>query len=347
MSAEVNQAEDSVGNLKYTLGESPNVKWEEICGLEEAKLQMREAIELPHQNPEIFAYYNKKPPKGILLYGDPGCGKTMLGKAAATSLAAIYGEESLQTSFIYLKGSEVLNKYVGESEKNVRELFKRAKAHKKKHKYPAIIFIDEADGLLGVRGGKANQASVATTSMTVPTFLAEMDGMEDSGAFIILATNRPDALDPAITRDGRIDRKIKITRPSQKDAIEIFKLTMKNTPMFEGESIINLAKFIAVEVYSDERTYYEVHKSDDEYDYFRMRDIVNGAMLVNIVDYGTSLAIRRDLNDKKRTGLSQADMKQAIDYIFAQNRDVNHDDALQSMVLPYREDVISITKIAA
>lgn len=339
------EAEEEFDESKYTLDEVPNVGWDEICGLEEAKQQMVEAIEWPHKHPEIYRYYNKGIPKGVLLWGDPGCGKTMLGKAAATAVAKLYGKETDKSAFMYIKGGELLDKYVGESEKNVRDIFKRARKHHAKRGYPAIVFIDEADALLSNRNGIAGKSVMASQSMTVPTFLAEMDGLEDSGAIIILATNRPDVLDPAITRDGRIDRKIHITRPAHKDAIEIIKLNLKKIPLIDMK-IAEMAAFAADEIYGDDKIYYKIHKSDDEYDYLRLRDVINGAMLANMVDFGTTLAIRRDLAAKKKTGLGKNEIIKAINHVFESNRNVNHDDEIETRVSKYRDDVISISKAA-
>lgn len=302
----------------------PNVRWSDIGGLEDAKQQMIEAIEGPHRNREIYKYYNKRSSRGVLLYGPPGCGKTMLGKAAAKSLADIYESDGATTGFMYIKGPEILNKYVGVSEGAVRTLFTQARLHKKEHGYPAIIFIDEADAILGHRGGDGIKA---VSSFLVPMFLTEMDGLEESSAMTILATNRPGLLDPAIVRDGRIDRKIKITRPTVESASDIIRLNLKDTPL-NNASIEMLAQETAAQVYSERRRLYRI-ETEEEKQYMLLKDTVNGAMLAGIVDYATSLAIRRDIaNNIKKGGITMEDMMEAVDRIDLQARDLNHDEEL-------------------
>jgi hypothetical protein len=149
----------------------PDVKWDNIGGLAEAKADLIEAVELPHKNKGLFEYYGKKQIKGILLAGPPGCGKTMLGKAAANSLATIYGKENARTGFLYVKGPEILNQYVGQTEQTIREMFEDARRHKVEHGYPAIIFLDEADAILATRGTR----NVGIGNTIVPMFLTEMD----------------------------------------------------------------------------------------------------------------------------------------------------------------------------
>lgn len=210
----------------------PDVKWEDIGGLEVAKADMVEAIEVPHRHKELFAYYGKKQIKGILLSGPPGCGKTMLGKAAARALADIYGAAGSRTGFLYVKGPEILNQYVGQTEQTIRDMFFDAKRHKEEHGYPAIIFLDEADAILAARGTR----NIGIGNTIVPQFLTEMDGMDESGAIVIIATNRPDVLDPAIVRDGRIDRKVAVVRPNEQNACAILEMNFAKVPLAKGLS---------------------------------------------------------------------------------------------------------------
>lgn len=293
----------------------PDVKWADIGGLEEAKADLIEAIELPHKNKELYEFYGKKQIKGILLSGPPGCGKTMLGKAAANALATIYGKANSRTGFLYVKGPEILNQYVGQTEQTIRDMFDDARRHKQEHGYPAIIFLDEADAILAARGTR----NVGIGNTIVPMFLTEMDGLEESGAIVIIATNRPDVLDPAIVRDGRIDRKVTVTRPCSNSAAEIALLNLKRVPLRNGLEASEMSKDFVELVYSDNCL---VQKG------VYLRDIVNGAMLANCINIAISHAIQRDLSvgkSKTGSGLIMEDIRSAVDRVLRQSRNVMHD----------------------
>jgi ATP-dependent 26S proteasome regulatory subunit len=208
-------------------GNEEIVTWDDIGGQEEAKRVLQEAIVDPVAKKKIYEHFGSKPSKGVLLFGASGTGKTMLAKAAVTALAKLYGKESCSSGFIYVKGPELLSKWLGETEANIRRLFASAREHKTKYGYPAILFIDESDALLGRRGSMGPGYEGMERTL-VPQFLAEMDGMTSSGAFVLLATNRPDILDPAVVRDGRIDRKVHVSRPTEKDAASIFDRLLKD-----------------------------------------------------------------------------------------------------------------------
>lgn len=330
-------------NDAYRPESIPNVEWDDIGGLEEAKQLMREAVEWPHKYGDIYKSYGKKPSKGLLLFGPPGCGKTLLGKAAAHELAKIYGKNGVDSGFHYIKGPEILNKYVGESEGSVRNLFTQSKLHKQENGYPAVIFIDEADAILGKRGVHGHILS----STIVPMFLTEMDGLEESSALVILATNRQDILDPAVVRDGRIDRKIRITRPDRKNGQKIIEINLRDVPVI-GIDKQELASRTADEVYSEKRRLYRI-EHDGERDYLTMRDTVNGAMLAGVVDFALSLAIRRDIDSKtkpKDRGIRLEDMLEAVNRSDMQSRDLNHDDNLDEFIesLGLIKDDVQITK---
>lgn len=328
----------------FKLQQATNVSWENIGGLDEAKAEMREAIELPEQQAHLFRHYRKKPIKGILLYGPPGCGKTMLAKAAATSIAKLHGQGSASTGFLYIKGPEILTRWVGESESAIRSLFQRARDHKAKHGYPAIIFIDEAESILRKRGTGISSDIEATI---VPMFLAEMDGLDDTGAIVILATNRADTLDPAVIRDGRIDRKIRVSRPNQQNALAIFKLHMNNVP-FEATTIDQAAQYACEQLFAAHHLLYQVTisgKAGQEVKPFTLAQIVNGGLIAGIVDQATSIAMRRDMESGQRTGLRLDDIKQAVQKVHRQNVDLNHTDDLDDFVQGFEDRVMSVRRV--
>ncbi len=327
---------------RFSFTAETNVTWNEIGGLVEAKRQMIEAVELPHRNPEIFRFYKKKPVKGVLLYGPPGCGKTMLGKATATALADIYKGKTKSSGFIYVKGPEILDRFVGVAEATIRQIFARARKHKETHGYPAVVFIDEADAILAKRGSGISSDIERTI---VPMFLTEMDGLEDSGALVILATNRCDILDPAVVRDGRIDRKIKIDRPTAENAADIFRLNLKQVPLSQGSTHEELAKLGSTELFAARRALYQIRTNSKGILNFTLGQVVNGGMIVSIVDQATSLALHRDLSAKQQQGLCKDDLVAAVDAVERQNRDLNHADDLAEFVHDFREDVLGIQKL--
>ena len=291
---------------------TPNIDWSDIGGLDQAKADLREAIEIPHLHKDLFAWYGQRQVKGILLSGPPGCGKTMLGKAVSTALAKIHSQESSKTGFLYVKGPEILNMYVGSTEQTIRDMFYDAQRHKEEYGYPAVIFIDEADAILAARGSR----NIGIGNTIVPMFLTEMDGLEESGAIVIIATNRPDVLDPAIVRDGRIDRKIAVTRPNQDIAKEILMLNLKKCKVDKGNKRDIMADEIAAMIWSPET------KVSERY---WLRDIVNGAMLANIVNLAASTALQRDLKNETRTGVRLEECLEAVRRIATSAHSVLHE----------------------
>jgi transitional endoplasmic reticulum ATPase len=213
--------------MREVLVEVPDIKWDDIGGLEGVKEELREAIEWPLKYPELFAQMNAVPPKGLLLYGPPGTGKTLLAKAAANESEA---------NFISVKGPELLNKYVGESEKAVREVFRKARQAS-----PCIIFFDEIDSVAPVRGSNSGDSNV--TERVISQFLTEMDGLEElRNVIIIAATNRPDIVDPALLRPGRFDRMLLVPPPDLEARKQIFRIHTKKTPLAEDVKPDELAR---------------------------------------------------------------------------------------------------------
>ncbi|HIP75186.1 MAG TPA: AAA family ATPase, partial [Thermococcus paralvinellae] len=211
--------------LREVLLEIPNVHWDDIGGLEDVKEALREAVEWPLKYPEAFQALGINPPKGILLYGPPGTGKTLLAKAVATESEA---------NFIGIRGPEVLSKWVGESEKRIREIFRKARQAS-----PTVVFIDEIDAIAPVRGSDVNRV----TDRLINQLLTEMDGLEEnSGVVVIAATNRPDILDPALLRPGRFDRLILVPAPDEKARYEILKVHTRRMPLAEDVNLRELAR---------------------------------------------------------------------------------------------------------
>ncbi|MEM0358148.1 MAG: CDC48 family AAA ATPase [Candidatus Bathyarchaeia archaeon] len=213
--------------MREVLVEVPTVKWEDIGGLADVKLELQEAVEWPLKYPEVFEHLDAKPPKGILLYGPPGTGKTLLAKAVANESEA---------NFISIKGPELLSKWVGESERAVREVFRKAK-----QAAPSIIFFDEIDAIAPVRGGGYGDSHV--TERVISQLLTEMDGLEElRGVVVLAATNRPDIIDPALLRPGRFDKLLYVPPPDLEARKEILKIHLKKKPLAEDVSIDELAK---------------------------------------------------------------------------------------------------------
>lgn len=323
---------------RFAVTTETKITWDSIGGQEEAKRAMQEAVELPLKSPEIFRAYNKKPAKGILLSGPPGCGKTLLGKAAATAISQL--TNSKESGFLYIKGPEVLDPYVGVAEATVRKIFMRAKEHKIKTGSPAVVFIDEADAILGKRG--THHSFMEKT--IVPAFLTEMDGMEETGALVILATNRPDTLDPAVIRDGRIDRKVRVERPTLEDSKNIFKLYFKQVPLAKGETISDLSEYAGDMLFHDERTLLHLTMRRGEDLNVPFSALVSGALIAGVVDKAASVALHRDIADgfKKASGITRRDVLMAIHTAHKDNLDVDHGDIVSEKT--HGREVVHVRK---
>jgi len=273
------------------------VTWDQIGGQEEAKRLLREAVELPREHAELFKRFGKKGGKGILLLGPPGCGKTLLARAVATSVGADKG------GFLTIKGPEVLDPYVGVTEQTIRAIFRQAREYKATHNREAVIFVDEAESLLAKRGMHGNYMG----QTVVPTFLTEMDGLEESCAIVVLASNRADILDPAILRDGRVDHKIEVSRPNMEEAANIFQIYLSSLPTQSVHSKRVLAEQAAEVLYS-------VHNKHLPH---------SGAMIEGIVDKASTLAIRRSIAQRKKDGaISQDDLLSAIEQVRRQEASI-------------------------
>jgi proteasome-associated ATPase len=251
----------------------------------------------------------------------------LTGKATVHAIAQIYGAEALDSGFIYVKGPEILNMYVGNTEKNIRELFWRGRKHYEKHHYPAIIFIDEAEAVLSERGtGRSSDVD----KTIVPMFLSEMDGLTDSGVLVMLATNRPKMLDPAVVREGRVDRHVYIPRPDREACMEIFKIHLKGIPIdgLKGNKdarVEELAKRATGDVFSVNRKIYKVTDPGTKVEsWFTFADGITGSMVEGIVDQATSLALKRDIASEGKTGIKPDEMRAAIQKTWQSYLSRNH-----------------------
>lgn len=330
---------------RYNMLEQSNITWDQIAGLEDVKENLQEALELPYLHPDIYKFYNKKPPKGVLLYGPPGCGKTLTAKAAANSLAKIHGAESFQSGFIYVKGPELLSKWVGIAEQEVRSLFTRGREHFKRHGYPALLFIDEAEALLRMRGtGRSSDME----STIVPMFLSEMDGLQESHMIVMLATNQQKLIDPAVIREGRCDRHVRVGRPNLKNTVDYLKIHMNGMPLAKGVDVEELQMEVTAELFSQHRTIFKVtHKSESEM--FRLSDSLSGSMLAGLVDQATSRAMKRDLKAGKRKGVTVGDFKEAIEIMHKSHANLNLTFDLEDFcdLHGYSPKEVKVDKIAA
>ncbi|MBW2272772.1 MAG: proteasome ATPase, partial [Deltaproteobacteria bacterium] len=290
---------------EVVLEEVPDVTYDSIGGLGEQIGILHDSVELPYLYPDVFAEHELKPPKGILLYGPPGCGKTMIAKAVANSLAKKIeqhtGEETT-AFFLNVKGPELLNKYVGETESKLREVFKKAR-EKASGNVPVVIFFDEMDSLFRMRGSGISSDMEATV---VAQFLSEIDGVESlENVIVIGASNRQDLIDPAVLRPGRLDLKVKVNRPDEKAAREIFaKYLTPNLPMHETaiskygdpeKACTGIVNEIIENMYStgDDNKFLEVTYAKGEREIFYFKDFASGAMIENIVARAKKKAVKR------------------------------------------------------
>ena len=312
--------------------------WGDIGGQEEAKRELIRAIQWPVLYPELFRLFKRRRSRGVLLYGPPGCGKTLLGKAVVKLLAALYHRRAHDGGFKYVKGHQLLDQYVGNSEKAVKGLFDDARRWREQAGYPAVLFFDEADALFKRR------PSMEQGFTLVPALLAEMDGMDDSGAFVILATNRPDSLDVAITRPGRIDRRIRITRPHEAACARIFEIHLEGVHRDDGVALEELARAAAAELFRDEHVLYEVAFEGGDTAPFRLRNLASGALVQNVVDRATANKMEYCIEHDVRAGLNAGDMRQAVNEVLGEQRETNHYDELQEFGETQGRRVISATK---
>ncbi len=319
---------------EVVLEEIPDITYEDIGGLGEQIEALRDSVELPYIYPDVFAEHKLSPPKGILLYGPPGCGKTLIAKAVANSLAkSIEQRTGKETTpyFLNVKGPELLNKYVGETEHKLREVFKKAR-EKANEDVPVVIFFDEMDSLFRMRGSGISSDMEATV---VAQFLSEIDGVESlKNVIVIGASNRQDLIDPAVLRPGRLDLKIKVNRPDAEAARDIFsKYLTADLPFHPSaltkygddpqkvvdgmiEETINRMYEI-----TDENKFLEVTYAKGEREIFYFKDFASGAMIENIIARSKKKAVKRFIDNQER-GIKFEDIIESVNDEFKENEDL-------------------------
>jgi proteasome-associated ATPase len=315
-----------------TLEEVPDIGYESIGGLGEQIESIKDAVELPYLYADYYKEHKLTPPKGVLLYGPPGCGKTMIAKAVANNLAEKISEkrgEKIKGFFLNIKGPELLNKYVGETERKIREIFIKAK-EKAAEDVPVIVFFDEMDALFRTRGTGIS-SDVETT--IVPQLLAEIDGVEGlKNVIVIGASNRQDLIDPAILRPGRLDVKIKIERPDRGAAADIFaKYLTADIPFAEsetrgGDAAAAIPPMIAATVeamysLSEENRFLEVTYANGDKEVLYFKDFSSGAMIESVVRRAKKLALKRYIG-RGQKGIMLDDLLNAVREEFKENEDL-------------------------
>ncbi|MFB9719871.1 proteasome ATPase [Planobispora longispora] len=319
---------------ELVLEEVPDISYEEIGGLSRQIEQIRDAIELPYLHADLFREHKLRPPKGVLLYGPPGCGKTLIAKAVANSLAKQVAEKTGQSGksfFLNIKGPELLNKYVGETERHIRLVFQRAR-EKASEGTPVIVFFDEMDSIFRTRG---SGVSSDVENTIVPQLLSEIDGVEGlENVIVIGASNREDMIDPAILRPGRLDVKIKIERPDAEAAKDIFsKYLIPELPLHPDDvaenggsregAIAGMIQRVVERMYteSEENRFLEVTYANGDKEVLYFKDFNSGAMIQNIVDRGKKMAIKQFLETGQK-GLRINHLLTACVDEFSENEDL-------------------------
>jgi proteasome-associated ATPase len=343
---------------EYYLDSVPELPWEKVGGQEEALRAIRDAIELPLLHPDLFKRYQHSTPKGFLLYGPPGCGKTLIGKATAYNLTQQLKEKSgeeMREYFMHIKGPEILNMWVGESERMVREIFATAR-EKRREGYLPFLFIDEAESILGTR--RASRFSNILSTL-VPMFCTEMDGIESlAEVVIILASNRADLIDPAILRPGRIDRKIKVARPTKEGTREIYHIYLSSQLPYDPVLVKEagsvpaaidqlIDKLIDLQfAHRDENRFLSITLRSGKKETLYRGDLISGAIIASIVERAKGLAIKRAIASGQEEGISLDDLRASLDAEYLENDIFPPDDLTEDWLQLIDHDPENVVKVS-
>lgn len=334
--------------VKKFLVKAPEQAFEDIIGNEAVLEALRDAVEAPIKYKNLYEAYDMKMPKGAMLSGPPGCGKTMFARAVAYQMKQLYGLEE----FICISGSELQSMFVGATEQRIKAIFTYAREYSHQRGHPLLVFIDEAEVILPDRTGRVRHVAPWEESQ-VATFLAEMDGIQESGAFLLLATNRPEVIDQAVLRDGRCDFKIVVERPSQ-EATQII-LERNFADLLCKEPVENLV-FAAVEsLYDPHKVIMEYHEillritgnkdgsinteaKHGRVKHFCLEHIISGAIAASIPRRALRHAFARDKAANKALGITTENVLAAVNEVFAENRGLEHSFALEEFRREHLKD---------
>src|SRR5712664_2614125 len=348
----------STKSHEHYLDTVPDLPWEKVGGQEAALQAIKDAIELPLLHPDLFKKFQHATPKGFLLYGPPGCGKTLIGKATAYNLTKQLREKTgaqMKEYFMHVKGPEILNMWVGESERMVREIFATAR-EKRRDGFMPFLFIDEAESILGTR--RASRYSNILFTL-VPMFCSEMDGIDSlNDVVIILASNRADLIDPAILRPGRIDRKIKVNRPNREGAREIYRIYLTPDLPYDGAlgkeaENIGAAVDKLIERFVDwqfarreENKFLEVTLRSGRKEILYRSDLTSGAIIASIVERAKAIAIKRAIATQQEEGIREMDLHLAFDAEYSENDIFPTTDITEDWLKLIDYDPENVVKIA-
>lgn len=343
----------------YYLEEVPVLPWSAIGGQEEAIQVITDAIELPLLHPELFARFGKRPLKGILLFGPPGCGKTLIGKATAYNLTQEYRKRTgkdVKEYFMFINGPKILNMWLGESERMVREVFAQAR-EKSKEGNLVFIFIDEAESLLRTRSS-GRYLNISNT--IVPQFCAEMDGLVTlENVVVMLTSNRPDYIDPAILRPERIDRKVKVVRPDRKSTRDIYKIYLGDVPIdpdlikeHKGDCTAALDEMLDLITEftfrrEPETEFLEVYLRNGSTEALYWKDLISGALIKSVVERAKDFAIKRSIEKRSELeGIALEDLQKAVRVEYKENEIFPKGDSMEDWLklLDYEPENVATIK---